>query len=283
MQFHLTKIRIRLADGSHEHRWYARAVVTGYSTQEMLSSAISDKTTVTPTDVKAVIDALHREIKGRLREGQIVQLGELGHFQLSIKNNGGSLTKDSWTRDLIKGARVLYRVTKSMSEIANDVSMTRWVNLEAGAIMDAAIDAHARVKKTEKELNNVCKDLLQLQAQATKRPNDATLTYKVLEKQATMKRLQHELKDHRAAAQAAQEEADQLQAQLDGHSFNSLEDALEAIENFDPEMLDQLDEGAITSEAAEQLKGSEADNVKNDRGSDSKVSTDNDASANASK
>jgi predicted histone-like DNA-binding protein len=132
------------AGGGRVNKWYAKEMVTGRSTIEMIAAAISRSTTVTPTDVIAVIDALWREIIERLRMGQIVELGELGHFKLSIVNNGGSETEDAWTIGLIKGAKILFIPTKTMRDIAKGVGFTRWHNPEEEAArrtLSAAQDA----------------------------------------------------------------------------------------------------------------------------------------------
>ena len=216
MLYHLVRMSIGLTDGTRVHRWYARAVVTGHSTQEMLATAISEKTTVTQTDVKAVIDALWREIRERLRQGQIVQLGELGHFQLAIRNNGGSVTKEAWTKDLIKGARVTYHVTKTMKSITEGVSFTRWVNLEAEPLFMAAAEAAARVCKVEAKLDEQKDLLLQLEMSMGITADAAAHESSLAKRQRKIKLLERELDILRRKADAAMKVAEHVRAAFDG-------------------------------------------------------------------
>ena len=216
MLYHLVRMSIGLTDGTRVHRWYARAVVTGHSTQEMLATAISEKTTVTQTDVKAVIDALWREIRERLRQGQIVQLGELGHFQLSIRNNGGAVTKESWTKDLIKGARVTYHVTKTMKSITEGVSFTRWVNLEAEPLFVAAAEAAARVCKVETKLDEQRDLLLQLQLSVEASSDPAAYEASMAKRQKKVEQLERELDTLRRKADVAMKVAEHVRAAFDG-------------------------------------------------------------------
>ena len=224
MMFHLVKMSIRLFDGTKAYRWYARAVATGRTTLEMLAQAISDKTTVTPTDVRAVIDALWREIRRCLREGQIVELGELGNFQLTIRNRGGSETKESWRHDLIRNARILYRATNSMKSIAEGVKFTRWVNLEAESVFNAASEANARVYELEAKLDKTQRALLALQSDAVANPDDAVLAHRVIETQATFNRIGSELENQRITARDATKMANRLKANLDRATVESLEE-----------------------------------------------------------
>ena len=114
--------------GGRVYKYYARAIVSARSTLDMIAAKIAETNTLTPTDVKAVIDGVWREIRDRLRSGQIVELGELGHFRLTIQNHGGSLTEADWTPDLIHRAYIKFIPTKSMKSIADGVKMQRWHN-----------------------------------------------------------------------------------------------------------------------------------------------------------
>ena len=197
MVYHLIRMNVPLGDGTREWRYYAKEVASGHSTLMMIAEAIADKTTVTPTDVLAVTDALWREIYRLLREGQIVELGALGNFQLIIRNHGGSLTKKDWKVALIKDAYVRHRSTKSMRLITEDVKFTRWVNLEAEQILNAAHDAKLEVRKAEQDLVATQRLLKKFQADAAANPSSKLKAYMVIETQAHLDTIDSQLIESR--------------------------------------------------------------------------------------
>jgi predicted histone-like DNA-binding protein len=116
--------------GTRANKVYASRVVMGHTTTQMLADAVAYSTTLTPTDVKAVIDALLSEIRNRILQGQIVKLDGIGSLSLTILNNGGSSTLDAWTPELIKKAHVLFTADNSVGGLKNfvdaNVTFTRW-------------------------------------------------------------------------------------------------------------------------------------------------------------
>ena len=146
-------VRLNVPDGmgGRVYKYYARAFAIAHATIDMIAARIAETNTLTPTDVKACFDGVWREIFGRLREGQIVELGELGHFRLIVRNNGGSLTEEEWKPDLIKGVYVQFIPTKSMKSIAKGAPAERWRNPEMKAAQRAvsvAARAHADAQKS---------------------------------------------------------------------------------------------------------------------------------------
>ena len=139
-------------NGVTEKRWYAKEVVMGRSTLAMIARAIADKSTLTHIDISATAYALTEEIADRLRRGEIVELGELGNFQLTIHNHGGSLTEKSWSIDLIKCAHILWRPTKMIRSITQGVSFTRWKDLKEEAAKRLARDTRARALRAKEEM-----------------------------------------------------------------------------------------------------------------------------------
>ena len=113
-------------DGTRVKKWYAQQITMGRSTLEMICESVAEATTITEADARAVIFQLVKEIRNRLIAGQIVELGELGNFQLTILSNGGAPTKADYTVDLIKKAKVTYRPGVRVKAIAQDANFTRW-------------------------------------------------------------------------------------------------------------------------------------------------------------
>jgi nucleoid DNA-binding protein len=52
-----------------------------------MSEEISDRCTLTETDVLAALNALQREMIKNLLEGKIVRFGTFGSFQLGLSSN----------------------------------------------------------------------------------------------------------------------------------------------------------------------------------------------------
>ena len=169
MQFRLVGLLVR-PNGIPEKRWYAREVVTGRSTLPMIAASISTKTTLTQADIIATLNALLEDITQRLQQGQIVELGELGNFQLVIHNKGGSLSEKSWTFNLIKGAYVRHRATKLIKAVTDNVTYTRWKDLDLEAAKRMLRDAESRVAAGEEKLVALLSDIKILESAAQQAP-----------------------------------------------------------------------------------------------------------------
>ncbi len=107
-------------------KFYAKEVAAGRSTFNMIADKIEARCSVTRPDILAVLAALTDDVVDRLQSGQIVEMGELGNMQLTLQNKRGAATKEEWTTDLIKGARITYRPSSVMKKIAREARFNRW-------------------------------------------------------------------------------------------------------------------------------------------------------------
>jgi predicted histone-like DNA-binding protein len=73
-----------------------------------LSQQISVSTTLTETDCQAVVYSLVNIVSRELEKGNIVRLGNLGSFQISVKGNA-STSPEMVTIKNIKSASIIYR------------------------------------------------------------------------------------------------------------------------------------------------------------------------------
>ena len=74
-----------------------------------MSKEISEgSTTVSDTDVMAVLNDLIKVLKRHLEDGEIVRLGDFGTFQVSITGDGAE-TEEAFNSSLIKGGKILFR------------------------------------------------------------------------------------------------------------------------------------------------------------------------------
>lgn len=71
--------------GNKEHNYILQAVNTGTIDLDLLSDYISSECTLTSVDVKAVLIALGKKLDYFLKDGKIVDLGDVGKFKMGFK------------------------------------------------------------------------------------------------------------------------------------------------------------------------------------------------------
>ena len=93
-------------------KWYGKSVSLGDVDTKTLAEEISHSTTVTRSDVAAVLIELFRVMREHLQASQTVVLDEIGSFRLAIKSNPAD-KKENFTANNIKSFRVIYRPVSS--------------------------------------------------------------------------------------------------------------------------------------------------------------------------
>lgn len=96
-------------------KYYAQAQAKGIANLEELAEKISYSTTMTRGDVKGVLAALEDEISERLLNGEIVQLGDVGTFRVTIQSNGCE-TAELFNVSNIKRANIAFRASNRLKE-----------------------------------------------------------------------------------------------------------------------------------------------------------------------
>lgn len=90
-------------------KFYANAVADGEVTFKKLSKEIAEgSTTVSDTDVLAVLNDLTKFMNRHLSEGRIVRFGYFGSFQIGISSEGAE-SEEKYHSALIRSAKVNYR------------------------------------------------------------------------------------------------------------------------------------------------------------------------------
>ncbi|MDY3319165.1 HU family DNA-binding protein [Riemerella anatipestifer] len=90
-------------------KFYASAKASGEVTFRSLSKEIAQgSTTVSDTDVLAVLNDLTKVLSKHLSDGKIVRFGDFGSFQISISSEGAE-TEDKVTAAKIKSNKILFR------------------------------------------------------------------------------------------------------------------------------------------------------------------------------
>lgn len=89
-------------------RYYARCQARETVSEDFICRRIAYATSLTEGDVRNVIRSLGWEIKSRLMEGDLVQLGSFGSFQFQVQSEGTTLRED-FNCYKIKGAKLQFR------------------------------------------------------------------------------------------------------------------------------------------------------------------------------
>lgn len=100
--------RINPQDSAAPKKYYVSTQSAGEITLEEMSELISEKCTLTETDVLAALNALTKEMTTHLMDGKIVRFGTFGSFQLGL-NSSGVATEEETSRLQVKGVRVKFR------------------------------------------------------------------------------------------------------------------------------------------------------------------------------
>jgi predicted histone-like DNA-binding protein len=94
-------------DDMGEIKYYAVAKSAGVSGVDKICKLISARSTVSSADVKAVFDSLAWAMDLELSSGNVVRLGELGSFHLSISSPGMENRKEL-NAGKIRKARIIF-------------------------------------------------------------------------------------------------------------------------------------------------------------------------------
>lgn len=94
-------------------KFYAQAQAKGTANLEELAEKISYSTTMTRGDVKGVLAALEDEISERLLNGEIIQLGDVGTFRVTLQSKGAVSAEDFYASNITR-ANVAFRASNRL-------------------------------------------------------------------------------------------------------------------------------------------------------------------------
>jgi len=86
MAIHYRLLQNNIKSNKAYGKWYAHTVKQGELTLKEIERQIQERCSLTSADVRAAIAALTEVVEEGLKNGQTVNLGELGKFVLSIKS-----------------------------------------------------------------------------------------------------------------------------------------------------------------------------------------------------
>ena len=113
--------RINPREKDEAQLYFAHVQANGEASIREMAERIQQTCTVHKSDVFAVLVALEDVITDALKGGEIVRLGDLGSFQISISSKG-ALTEEDYDESLIKKARINFRPGSVLSNILGNLS-----------------------------------------------------------------------------------------------------------------------------------------------------------------
>jgi predicted histone-like DNA-binding protein len=108
---------------SDPHKFYVTTENNGDITLEEMSILISEKCTLTETDVVAALNALMLEMTTHLMDGKIVRFGTFGSFQLALSSSGVASEGEA-SRLQVKGTRVRFRPGRRIEDSLRNLKFT---------------------------------------------------------------------------------------------------------------------------------------------------------------
>ncbi len=110
--------------GGGTKKFYASAISTGEANINALTNRIEKISTVSGADIRAVLYSLLDIVPDELAEGNIVRIGDLGNFRLSISSEGHD-TEEEVSADSIKKARIIFTPGPKFQQMLNNVTYTK--------------------------------------------------------------------------------------------------------------------------------------------------------------
>lgn len=112
------------SNSSSSLRYFPRAVQSGVIDLDQLTEQISTSTTLTETDCQAVVYSLVHHISQALQNGNIVRLGHLGSFQISVKGTASDTPEEVSTKN-ISSASIVYRPGPRFKKLLKNLEYKR--------------------------------------------------------------------------------------------------------------------------------------------------------------
>jgi predicted histone-like DNA-binding protein len=104
--------------------YFPRVTKSGTLDLDDLSEKISTSCSVTPSDCYAVVIGLVDEIAKGLAQGNIVHLGQLGSFQISVQSHA-SATPEEVNPSKIKRSTIAFRPGKKLKDMLSKLNFKK--------------------------------------------------------------------------------------------------------------------------------------------------------------
>ena len=106
-------------------KYYGSVSATGTLGFDQICSNIAAYSTASPGDVKLVLDGLVFVASEALLRGEVVQLGELGNFQLKVSSTGTE-TAEEFDASMFGNPRIVFRPSIRLKTAIARFSVEKW-------------------------------------------------------------------------------------------------------------------------------------------------------------
>ena len=118
-------LRKNMMEKDKPDMYYALAKSSGDIDVDEMAERIQRSSTVNWADVVCVLRALQTEMIESFKKGEIVRLGNLGSFYVTLRSAGALIQKDV-KEGLIKGARVRFRPGKEIKNALKTLEYSKF-------------------------------------------------------------------------------------------------------------------------------------------------------------
>lgn len=106
-------------------KFYGSVSATGTLGFDQICSSIAAYSTASPGDVKLVLDGLVFVASEALLRGEVVQLGELGNFQLKMSSAGTDVAAD-YDASMFSRPHIVFRPSIRLKTAVARVGVEKW-------------------------------------------------------------------------------------------------------------------------------------------------------------
>ncbi|MCD8177658.1 MAG: HU family DNA-binding protein [Tannerellaceae bacterium] len=110
--------------GTEDQLFYGQICINGHISYEEICDNVCLMTSATQADVAGVLDGLMLLMRQHLAKGNIVELGDVGKFRLSVGSSGVK-DPDNFTVHLFKRPRIVFSPGKALKELCTKVRYER--------------------------------------------------------------------------------------------------------------------------------------------------------------
>jgi predicted histone-like DNA-binding protein len=110
-------------DSAAPEQYYAHAIADGFVDLERLAYLVANQCTVREADCLAVLNALQHNVMDELAQGRVVQLGNLGNFQVGVRSNPSVLQEEVSSAN-VRSAHINFRPGKRIKKMLNTLDFT---------------------------------------------------------------------------------------------------------------------------------------------------------------
>ena len=118
--------------GGGDQKYYATIVRRAPVTISSFATELADRSTLTRTDIYAVLESFMEKFPQYLAEGRIIHFGALGNFSPSITSQG-EIDPEDVNEYTISKLKVIFRPSKKLKHILKSTEFKRAINGNNGS------------------------------------------------------------------------------------------------------------------------------------------------------